>query len=120
MEVREKILLESTRLIAARGFDGISLQEVADAVGVKKPSVLYHFPSKEDIRRAVLERMLARWSDVLPRLLMASQATGLAKFEAVTGELFEFFAAEPDRARLIMREILDRPVEMKELASRLI
>jgi TetR/AcrR family transcriptional regulator len=117
VEVREKILLEATRLFAARGFEGTSLQDVADAVGVKKQSVLHHFPSKEEVRRAVLERLLARWNDVLPRLLMASQASGLEKFEAVTSELFEFFATEPDRARLIMRELLDRPGEMRVLAE---
>lgn len=120
VDAREKILLEATRLFASRGFEGTALQDVADAVGVKKPSVLYHFPSKEEIRRAVLERILARWNDILPRLLMASQLSGLAKFEAVTSELFEFFASDPDRARLIMREVLDRPKEMKELAERLV
>lgn len=120
MEVREKILLEATRLLAARGFEGTSLQDVADAVGVKKQSLLYHFPSKDELRRGVLERLLTRWNDVLPRLLMASQASGLTKFESITSELFEFFAAEPDRARLIVREMLDRPSDLQELSRELI
>jgi AcrR family transcriptional regulator len=120
MEVPEKILVEATRLFAARGFEGTSLQDVADAVGVKKQSLLYHFPSKDELRRGVLERLLARWNDVLPRLLMASQASGLAKFESITSELFEFFAVEPDRARLIVREMLDRPRDLRSLSTELI
>lgn len=112
MEVRTQILEEATRLIAARGFEGTSLQSIADAVGVKKPSVLYHFPSKVELKRAVLDDLLSRWNDVLPRLLMASALTGLAKFDAVMNELCRFFADDPDRARLIVRELLDRPGEM--------
>ena len=113
MEVRDNILLEATRLMAERGFDGTSLQAVADAVGVRKPSVLYHFSSKEELRKAVLDRLLSRWNDILPRLLMASTLTGLAKFDGVMRELMSFFADDPDRARLLVRELLDRPKEMR-------
>ncbi|MCK6544801.1 TetR/AcrR family transcriptional regulator [Myxococcota bacterium] len=120
MDVREKILVEATRLIAANGFEGTSLQAVADAVGVKKPSVLHHFASKDELKRAVLDRLLARWNDVLPKLLRASALTGLAKFEAVTSEAFEFFAAEPDRARLILRELLDASGDIEAAADRYI
>ncbi len=113
MEVRDTILLEATRLMARRGFDGTSLQAVADAVGVRKPSVLYHFSSKEELRKAVLDQLLSRWNDILPKLLMASTLTGLAKFDGVMRELMSFFADDPDRARLLVRELLDRPQGMK-------
>ena len=117
-QVRDQVLHEAARLLARHGYEGTSLQAVAAAVGVKKPSVLYHFRSKEDLRRAVLDSLLSRWSEVVPRLLMASTKTGLAKFEAVVGELVGFFAEEPDRARILVRELLDRPEEMQEVLQR--
>lgn len=113
MEVRTQILEHATRLMAERGFGSTSLQAVADAVGVKKPSVLYHFPSKEALKQAVLDDLLSRWNEVLPKLLMASALTGLAKFDAVMDELVRFFFDDPDRARLIVRELLDRPDRMQ-------
>jgi TetR/AcrR family transcriptional regulator len=113
LEVRDTILLEATRLMAERGYDGTSIQAVADAVGVRKPSVLYHFPSKEELRKAVLDQLLSRWNDILPRLLKASTLTGLAKFDGVMRELMSFFADDPDRARLLVRELLDRPKAMR-------
>lgn len=118
MEVRDQILRQATRLMAARGYEGTSLSAVADAVGVKKPSVLYHFPSKAELRRAVLDQLLSRWNDVLPRLLMASARTGLDKFDAVVGELLDFFAQDADRARLLVRELLDRPEDMQDTLQR--
>jgi TetR/AcrR family transcriptional regulator len=117
-DVRQRVLEEATRLMAANGFGATSLQDVADAVGVTKQSVLYHFPSKEELRKAILEALLAGWKDVVPRLLIASTQSGLAKFDAVMQNLVEFFASDPDRARLLLREMLDRPEEMREIIDR--
>lgn len=113
-DVRGAVLLAATRLFAQRGFDGTALQDVADVVGVSKPAVLHHFASKEALRAAVLEAMLVHWRDRLPRLLLAATAS-LDRFQAVYGELHRFFADDPDRARLLLRELLDRPEAMKRV-----
>jgi AcrR family transcriptional regulator len=114
--IADRILDEATRLFAARGFDGASLQEIAGAVGIRKPSLLYHFSSKDELRRRVLERMLSHWNDVLPRLLKAA-TSGPGQFDAIVHETVSFFVADPDRARLLVREGLDRPQEMAELIT---
>src|SRR5580692_5418937 len=90
-DVRVRALAAATRLFAERGFEGTSIQLIADAVGVSKPAVLHHFSSKEDLRRAVLESILEHWRDVLPRLLVAATASH-DRFDAVFGELHHFFA----------------------------
>jgi len=113
-DVRAATVAAATRLFATRGFDGTALQDIADAVGVTKPAVLHHFRSKEHVRQAVLETILAHWKEALPRLLLAATASE-DRFDAVFGELHRFFAADPDRARLVMREVLDRPGEMRKL-----
>jgi AcrR family transcriptional regulator len=113
MDVRAKILEEATRLFAAQGVDGTAIQEIADAVGVAKPSLLYHFPSKEALHKSVLEHLLSRWNEIVPRLLRAVARED--RFDAILDATIEFFAADPDRARLLLRETLDRPVEMRGL-----
>jgi AcrR family transcriptional regulator len=112
MDARQAILTAATRLFAERGFDGTSVQEIAEAVGIRKPSLLYHFPSKDALRRAVLGELLERWHGVLPRLLMQT-AGGEPRFGDVLEELVRFFTEDPDRARLLVREILDRPDDMR-------
>jgi TetR/AcrR family transcriptional regulator len=112
-DVRTRILNEATRLFAAQGVDGTALQEIADAVGVRKPSLLYHFPSKEALHRSVLEHLLSRWNEIVPRLLHAVARAD--RFDAILDATVDFFAADLDRARLLLREALDRPAEMKEL-----
>lgn len=115
-DVRAQVLASATRLFAARGFDGTSLQAIADEVGVAKPSVLHHFPSKEALRTSVLDNMLAHWSEALPRLLLAATA-GEGRFDALVGEMVSFFATDTDRAKLLVREAMDRPDEVRVLLT---
>jgi len=115
-DVRERILTEATRLFAARGFDGASLQDISDAVGIRKQSLLYHFSSKDVLRLSVLAYLLERWNDVLPRLLVAATSPE-GQFDAVVNETVRFLTEDPDRARLLIREVLDRPTDMSVLIN---
>jgi AcrR family transcriptional regulator len=114
LDVRSRVVAAATRLFAALGFEGTTLQEVADEVGLTKPSVLHHFPSKEHIREAVLDSILSHWRDTLPRLFFAATASE-GRFDAVFGELYRFFAEKPELARVVAREALDRPAETRRL-----
>ena len=113
MDVRAQILTHATRLFAEQGYDGTSVQEIADAVGIRKPSLLYHFHSKDELRENVISEMLAHWNAVLPALLLS--ATREERFDATMEALSKFFIEDPDRARLMLRETLDRPEHMRAL-----
>jgi len=118
-DVRSATLSAAMRLFASHGFEGTALQDIADAVGVSKPAVLHHYPSKEHIRQAVLDSILEHWNETLPRLLVAATASH-DRFDAVFGELVSFFAADPDRARILLRETLDRPEELRKMLRRVV
>lgn len=51
---RENIVAAATALFAASGYATTSMQEVADRVGVSKSALFHHYPTKEDLLRAVL------------------------------------------------------------------
>jgi AcrR family transcriptional regulator len=51
---RRQIVEEAARLISAAGFNAVSLGDIADACGIRKSSVLHHFPSMADLLAAVL------------------------------------------------------------------
>jgi AcrR family transcriptional regulator len=113
-DVRSQILAVATELFAADGFDGTPLQAISDRVGVAKPSLLYHFSSKDELRRGVLDQVMSHWNEVLPRLLQAA-TSGENRFEALISESIAFFTEDSDRARLLVREMLDRPEQTKNL-----
>jgi TetR/AcrR family fatty acid metabolism transcriptional regulator len=58
---KRKLLIRTTyKLIAQRGFSGITLQDIADKAGVSKGIILYYFGNKDDLFAAVLESLVHR------------------------------------------------------------
>ena len=114
--MKEKILVAASESFAARGFEATSLQMLADAVGIKKPSLLYHFRNKEEVRAEVLARLLSQWNARLPEILLAA-STGKARFEAILNAGLDFFAEDRSRAQVLVRELLDRPQEMRAIIA---
>ncbi len=113
-DVREDILQEATRQFAENGFSGTPIQRIAAAVDIRRPSLLYHFPSNEALRLAVLEGLLAHWRSDLPTVLAAA-TSGENRLDSALSAVAGFFLADQSRARLIIREMLDHPAEMRAL-----
>ncbi|NOY28425.1 MAG: TetR/AcrR family transcriptional regulator [Oligoflexia bacterium] len=111
--VRERILAEATRLFGSHGYAGTSIQAIADAAGITKPTLVYHFGSKDGLRRAVIDAVMDHWRNQVPKLMVAASAGG-PRLDALLAAFFDFFRQDPDRARLLLREVLDRPQEFTD------
>ncbi|RJX24372.1 MAG: TetR/AcrR family transcriptional regulator [Dethiobacter sp.] len=53
---REEILDEASKLFKKKGFNGTSMQDIANEVGILKGSIYYYFNSKNEIFREVLNK----------------------------------------------------------------
>lgn len=60
-EKSEAILDAALDVFSAEGFGGATLDQIAAAAGLSKPNLLYYFPSKQAVHRALLERLLDTW-----------------------------------------------------------
>ena len=65
---RERILDVALDLFTEKGFDGTSLREIAERLGVTKAALYYHFASKDDILLALHMRLHAFGKDALVKL----------------------------------------------------
>jgi AcrR family transcriptional regulator len=55
----ERILDAAEKLFAAQGYQGTSLREIAQQVGIKEPGLYNYFKGKQDLYSAVLDRALS-------------------------------------------------------------
>lgn len=59
LKVREDAIVQAVnRLLAEKGFDAMTVDEVAARVGIAKASLYKHFPSKEDLAAAAMVRVM--------------------------------------------------------------
>ena len=85
LRVREDAIVESVnRLLADKGFDLMTVDEVAADVGIAKASLYKHFPSKEALAAAAMVRLLQRTLAVVDEQAARTDATALQRLEAVT------------------------------------
>jgi AcrR family transcriptional regulator len=103
---RDEILVVAEHRFAERGYDGTSLNEIADDVGIKRQSVLHHFESKDALYREVFERALGEW---VKRVETAADADtrGWDRADGIIVAGFEFFRANTDFVRILRREFIE-------------
>lgn len=107
-ERREQLLDIGRKLFSDKGFEAVSVEEIAAKAGVSKPVVYEHFGGKEGLYAVVVDRemsyLLAQIADALepsgeagatnPRVLL--ERTGLA--------LFDYIERYPDGFRILVRD----------------
>jgi TetR/AcrR family transcriptional repressor of nem operon len=92
---RDQLLLQASLLFRERGFHATSVGDVLDRAGVQKGSLYHHFPSKEDLAHAVIDRWVEHLrTHVLDRLNASDGRTPLDRIEATLDE----FLAEQEAA----------------------
>jgi TetR/AcrR family transcriptional regulator len=117
-DTKAEILRVALARFAADGFAGTSLNDIADEVGIRRSSLLHHFPSKDALYRAVVLDSFSGWFALVDAATGAVEH-GWAQVEKVLQAAFRFFEERPDFVRLARREALDGPILAEELGSAL-
>jgi TetR/AcrR family transcriptional regulator len=97
-EVARQIARVAARLFAERGYDATSVREIVEVAGVTKPTLYYHFGSKEGLAQALLTVPMTAFSTRLKACLDATHDP-VANLAAQLEAHFEFVREDPDRGR---------------------
>ena len=90
---RTAVLDRALLLTTVAGLDGLSLSQVADALGVSKSGLFAHWRSKEALQLAVIEHARAQWTDRVIRPALTAPR-GVRRLWAVHGTRLAFYEAE--------------------------
>ena len=109
MNTKERILEASLTLFATKGYGEVYVGEIADAVGIKAPSLYKHFRNKQQIFDALIEDMTTRYAERARKIGIdgadAREDAGLFAHiseDALVGigrELFLYFLHDPHMSR---------------------
>jgi AcrR family transcriptional regulator len=128
LPTRQRILDAALDLFGTRGVDAVSLDEIAREVGVRKQTVLYWFPSKDELVDAVLETVAAELVVLIDAAVRSSSEDPLDRVDAVVRAVFRPAVRRPallglvremsrlpeaqaDRLRARLQPLIDRCVE---------
>ena len=114
---REVILDTAERLFAVHGVDGVALRDLAREMNLTAPSLYNHFPSKQALYDAVLERGLR---PILEAVAEAWHPGALRpeQMHTTVDKLITHLAAHPHIARLLQRALLEEGGSFHKLIAR--
>ncbi|HVP31610.1 MAG TPA: TetR/AcrR family transcriptional regulator [Myxococcota bacterium] len=115
---RDRILDAAETLFAERGFDGVAVRDIAARVGLNAASLYNHFPGKQALYEAVLERGLAPLLALVGRIAERGAATEDA--DQIIATLMAQLGHTPQLPRLIQHEAVRGAENLSQLARRFI
>ncbi len=81
IKTADRILDVTQELIQTKGYSAISFNHIADLVGIKKPSIVHHYPSKAALGQAVVRRYKTQFSEALERCVADPKYSSLHAFQ---------------------------------------
>lgn len=101
---RDRILAAALEAFAERGVEATSLDAVATAVGVRKQTLLYWFPSKEQLLFGVVDHAVAELGQVLTDAALGSGPDLAHQVTAVVDATFRLGSIRPELLAVV-REV---------------
>jgi TetR/AcrR family transcriptional regulator len=108
---QQEIVHVAIDVFGESGFGGARIDEVARRVGIRRPSILYHFPDKQNLYQAAIGEVVREIAD---RIRETETESG-DRLEAIIDTWIDFVIQWPNAARLLLRQMIDsEPMEIRD------
>ncbi|MBO1924729.1 TetR/AcrR family transcriptional regulator [Thiomicrorhabdus sp. 6S3-12] len=117
MQTYDRILAHSAELFSEKGFEAVSMRDIAKACGIKAPSLYNHFKDKQSLYQATLKSVFDQHNEQLIAVLVGEQSAE-EKLEEVIRLSACKMAEDTIFRQLILRELLQNdPQKLQFLAE---
>jgi AcrR family transcriptional regulator len=110
--VMSEILEHATRLFAQRGYDGTTLQDIADAIGITRPGLYNYISSKEQLLAELVRDVSENTAHIIRAVRLRTDLSSVEKLRTVVRALVLQRAAAPERFRVLDRTEAALPEEV--------
>jgi len=100
-DTKRRLLAAGLELFTGKGFAGASTREIVERAGVTKPVLYYHFSSKEDLYRVLIEEDFARFNRALEEIA-ARPGTPPEKLARLADYNLEYCRRHPQEVKLTL------------------
>lgn len=112
---RDAILTAALTVFSGGGFNGSTIDQIAESAGMSKPNVLYYFASKDDIYRTLLRQLLETWLAPLQQIdAKGDPLEELLKYVRIKLYMSRDF---PRESRLFAHEILQGAPQLRDVLA---
>lgn len=129
LKTKEKTREAALSIFARKGYEGATMQEIAEAVGIKKASIYNHYAGKEDLFFAVYQDVADDYVKFMERVIAESKDMKLAERLAyIFEEEILYFFRNPERQAFwnqitlftpdVLREAFWKDISQRELFYR--
>jgi AcrR family transcriptional regulator len=110
-----EILEHATRLFAERGYDGTTLQDIAEAIGISRPGLYNYINSKEQLLAELVRDVSENTAHTVHAVRLRADLSSVEKLRAVVRTLALQRAGAPERFRVLDRAEAALPEEVASL-----
>lgn len=103
--LEQKILAAAESVFAEHGFDGSSLEAIAESAGLSRQNMLYYFPSKESLYQNVLKHILDLWIEKMALMGQEGNTPATMLENYIRGKL-EISRTHPDGSKVFANEVI--------------
>lgn len=113
-KAQESRILEAAEILFAQyGYNGVSIEAIAEQAGLSKQNMLYYFPSKEYLYHHVLKDVLDLWIDKMALFEQAGDTPASKLRSYILGKL-ELSRLRPNGSKIFANEIINGAPYIKE------
>jgi AcrR family transcriptional regulator len=110
-----EILEHATRLFAERGYDGTTLQDIAEAIGISRPGLYNYISSKEQLLAELVRDVSENTAHIVRAVRLRTDLSSVEKLRTVVRALVLQRAGAPERFRVLDRTEAALPEEVAAL-----
>lgn len=119
MTMQQKILHTSAALFAAKGFDALTMRDIANACDIKAPSLYNHFKDKKTLYQEMLAFVFAQHSHDLLACLHTQQ-TAQEKLTSFIQMICQHLTKDSIFRQLLIRELVEQDEERAKFVVRVV